>query len=64
MENHTSHSGVTPFYTLQYNKWKIKRVASGGFDPPTLGLWALCASSAPTRLSILVNLPHIKDTEI
>ena len=34
-------------------------VASGGFDPPTLGLWALCASSAPTRLPILARLNYI-----
>lgn len=24
-------------------------LAIGGFDPPTPGLWALCASSAPNR---------------
>ena len=28
----------------------VKRVlANGSFDPPTLGLWAQCASSAPIR---------------
>ena len=33
--------------TLTANK--ITALANGSFDPPTLGLWAQCASSAPIR---------------
>ena len=51
--------GVTAFTNLTYwqrvlvNGIKIWYVAEGGFDPPTSGLWAQHASSAP--LFIFVN---------
>ena len=36
--------------------WKtICAIAEGSFDPPTLGLWAQCASSAPFRCLTLVR---------
>ena len=47
--------------TLTANK--IVAVANGSFDPPTLGLWAQCASSAPIRSvgiseNIVINTPN------
>jgi hypothetical protein len=43
------------------NKQKTKDLAGGSFDPPTFGLWAQHASSAPTRFSDvkLLNLSYI-----
>jgi hypothetical protein len=38
-------------------------VAIGSFDPPTLGLWAQCASSAPNRSLILVTSSRIRYTK-
>ena len=35
-------------------------VAEGSFDPPTLGLWAQCASSAPFRFREL----QVENTQI
>jgi hypothetical protein len=37
-----------------------KNIARSGFDPLTLGLWALCASSAPSRLIEMKNLLNKK----
>ncbi len=37
----------------------IKILANDGFDPSTLGLWALCASSAPIRLLDISNFRYI-----
>jgi hypothetical protein len=33
-------------------KGKVINLAGGGFDPPTFGLWAQHASSAPTRFDV------------
>jgi hypothetical protein len=42
--------------SINLERQEQKGVARGGFDPPTLGLWALCASSAPSRLSTSICL--------
>ena len=39
---------------LSFGKKNI--LAIGSFDPPTLGLWAQCASSAPNRWRTCFNL--------
>jgi hypothetical protein len=52
----------TLFGLRKKNKKCGQKVASEGFDPPTLGLWAPCASSAPTRLvteKILYNIKQV-----
>ena len=36
-------------------------LAGEGFDPPTFGLWAQHASSAPPRCIVLYNVSYIKD---
>ena len=39
---------------------KLKSIAESGFDPPTPGLWAQYASTAPPRLPLqILNANHL-----
>jgi hypothetical protein len=34
---------------MHFNSFLLTKIAGGGFDPPTIGLWVRYASSAPPR---------------
>lgn len=39
-----------------FEDFSIKNIATTGFDPVTPGLWAPCASSAPCRFLLFLNI--------